>query len=89
MRRVYRVETPVEGGIVRSISTYTCPTWDQPEVSRGTLRFMSAATLTMFLSQAGLVIDDQFGDWDRQPLSDTSPEIITVARKGDARTDRA
>ena len=89
VRKVYQVETPVEGSVVRSISTYTCPAWDHPTVSRGALRFMSADTVTMFLSQAGLVIDDQFGDWDRQPLSNTSPEIITFARKGDARTYRS
>jgi SAM-dependent methyltransferase len=89
VRKEYRVETPVEGSVVRSISTYTCPAWDHPEVSRGALRFVSAETLTMFLSEAGLVVEEQFGDWDRQPLSASSPEIITVARKEDARTYRS
>jgi hypothetical protein len=51
-------------------------------VSRGALRFLDAATLSAFLSGAGLRIEAQFGDWTRQPLTDTSPEIITVARKG-------
>ena len=33
-------------------------------------------------SDAGLAIEDQFGDWARQPVTEASPEIITVARPG-------
>jgi hypothetical protein len=36
--------------------------------------------LSSFLSDASLAIEAQFGNWDRQPLTDTSPEIITIAR---------
>jgi SAM-dependent methyltransferase len=78
----YRVETPVEGDIVRSTSTFTSPGWDHPEVSRGMLRFLDAEALSAFLCGAGLAIEEQFGDWTRRPLTDTSPEIITIARKG-------
>jgi hypothetical protein len=46
-----------------------------------TERFLDAATLSAFLSDAGLAIEQQFGDWDRRPLRDTSPEIITMARR--------
>ena len=35
--------------------------------------------LTAFLSDAGFTIEDQFGNWDRQPLTDASPEILTIA----------
>ena len=45
------------------------------------LRFLDAETLAAFLSDAGLVIEEQFGDWARNPLTATSPEIITIARK--------
>jgi hypothetical protein len=38
--------------------------------------------VSKFLSDAGLAIDEQSGDWDRQPLTDMSPEIITIARLG-------
>jgi hypothetical protein len=31
--------------------------------------------LSSFLSDAGLAIAEQFGDWDAQPLTDVSPEI--------------
>jgi ubiquinone/menaquinone biosynthesis C-methylase UbiE len=78
----YRVEAPVVGGVVRTESTFTSPAWDHPEVSRGALRFIDAATLSAFLADAGLVIEEQFGDWTGAPLSATSPEIITIARKG-------
>ena len=77
----YRVETPVEGGVVRSVSTFTSPGWDQPEVSRGALRFLDAEALAAFLAGAGLAIEVQFGDWARGPLTATSPEIITIARR--------
>jgi hypothetical protein len=32
------------------------------------------------LADAGFAIEAQFGDWDRSPVTDTSPEIITIAR---------
>ncbi len=82
VRCEYQVETPVEGDIVWSIGTFTSPAWDHPEVSRGALRFLDRDVLSSFLSGAGLAIEEQFGDWTRGPFSDTSPEIITIARKG-------
>lgn len=66
--------------VVRSVSTFTSPGWDRPEVSHGTLRFLDAASLSAFLSDADLMTEEQFGDWDRHPPTDTSPEIITIAR---------
>ncbi len=82
VRCEYQVETPVEGGVVRGVSTFTSPGWEHPEVSRGALRFLDRDVLSAFLSGAGLAIEEQFGDWTRRPLTDTSPEIITIARKG-------
>jgi ubiquinone/menaquinone biosynthesis C-methylase UbiE len=82
VRCEYRVEGPPVGGVVRSASTYTSPAWGGPETSRGALRFIDAATLAAFLADAGFAIEEQFGDWDGSPLTATSPEIITVARKG-------
>ena len=79
--RVDRVEEPSAGGVVRSSSTYTSAAWEQPEVSRGALRFLEPAALAAFLVEAGLVIEEQFGDWIRAPLTDASPEIITIARR--------
>ncbi len=47
----------------------------------GALRFLDPEALSSFLSGAGLTIEEQFGDWTRRPLTDTSPEIITIARR--------
>jgi SAM-dependent methyltransferase len=82
VRREYQVELPVEGDIVRTTSTFTSPDWDHPQVSQGVLRFLDAEILSVFLAAAGLAIEEQFGDWDRSPLTDASPEIITITRKG-------
>jgi SAM-dependent methyltransferase len=81
VRMAHQVETPVTGDRVTFTTTFSAPGWDRPKTSRSTLRFLDAATLSTFLSTAGLVIEEQFGDWDREPLGDTSPEIITVARR--------
>jgi ubiquinone/menaquinone biosynthesis C-methylase UbiE len=81
VRCEYRVETPVVGEVVRSISTFTSPAWDRPEVSQGALRFLAPASLSAFLSGAGLIIEEQCGDWDRRPPTEITPEIITIARR--------
>jgi len=81
VRMTHEVETPVEGDVVRFTSTFTSPGWARAEVSRSTLRFLGADSLSSLLDGAGLVIEEQFGDWDRRPLTATSPEIITVVRR--------
>jgi SAM-dependent methyltransferase len=81
VRMARKVEVPIDGDLVSFTHTFTSPNWDQPQISRSTLRFLGADSLSMFLSDAGLTIEEQFGDWGRQPLSDTSPEIITIARR--------
>jgi SAM-dependent methyltransferase len=82
VRMAHEVETPADGKIVSFTTTFTSPSWDRPQVSRSTLRFLDSDSLSELLSGAGLVIEEQFGDWDRQPLTETSPEIITIARRG-------
>jgi SAM-dependent methyltransferase len=75
----HQVVAPFDGATVSFTSTYTSPDWAEPQVSRSTLRFLSLAELASFLAGAGLAISEQFGDWDRAPLTPTSPEIITIA----------
>ncbi len=70
----------VVGDLVRFTSTYSSPGWRQPKVSESTLRFLDRDMLASFLAHAGFEIEEQFGDWDRQPLTESSPEIITLAR---------
>jgi len=77
----HQVELPLEGDLVSFTATFSSPQWDQPEVSRSTLRFLDAATLHAFLNDAGLAIEAQYGDWDRSPLTSSSPEIITIATR--------
>jgi SAM-dependent methyltransferase len=61
-------------------ATYTMPAWSEPKISHSTLRFPDAAQVGTFLTTAGLTITAQYGDWDRTPLTASSPEIITLAR---------
>lgn len=79
VRMARRVETPFDGDTLSFSHTFTSPDWEHAEVSRSTLRFLGAQALAAFLSEAGLVIREQFGDWDRSPLTERSPEIITLA----------
>jgi ubiquinone/menaquinone biosynthesis C-methylase UbiE len=79
-RMAHHVDTPVVGDIVSFTTTFTASAWDRPESSRSRLRFLDAGSLASSLSDAGLSIERQFGDWTGQPLTDSSPEIITVAR---------
>ena len=78
----HQVEEPVVGDVVSFTATFSSPSWDRSQVSRSTLRFLSKNKLGRFLADAGLVVEEQFGDWERQPLTSASPEIITVARRG-------
>jgi SAM-dependent methyltransferase len=81
VRQASAVQWPVVAGLVSFTCTFTSPAWDQPRVSHSTLRFLGAGQLAAFLSAAGLTVAEQYGDWDRQPLTDASPEIITIARR--------
>ena|ERR1700733_12459543 len=81
VRVVRNVRLPVEGDRVSFSHTFTSPDWDGPQVSHSTLRFLGVETLALFLSQAGLRVDEQFGDWDRRLFTAQSPEIITIASR--------
>ena len=55
--------------------------WDRPQKEFGALRFVGPEPLEAFLHEAGFVIVEQFGDWDRGSLTEVSEEIITIARR--------
>ncbi|MFJ2827643.1 class I SAM-dependent methyltransferase [Streptomyces sp. NPDC087263] len=74
------VETPVAGDRVTFTETFVHPEWEQPRVSRSTLRFIGPDALDGFLAEAGFVVHERFGDWGRGPFTPAAPEIITVAR---------
>ena len=81
VRMACEVQTPVVGDRVSFTHTFSSPSWNRPQTSRSTLRFLDAKQLSSFLSDCGLAIEAQYGDWDSQPLNATSPEIITIARR--------
>jgi ubiquinone/menaquinone biosynthesis C-methylase UbiE len=79
--RMVREVKAVGADTVSFTHTFTSPSWDRPQLSQSTLRFLDAASLSSFLSDSGLAIEKQFGDWAGQPLTAASPEIITIARR--------
>jgi ubiquinone/menaquinone biosynthesis C-methylase UbiE len=81
VRMAHQVDLPVNGDTVSFTTTYTSTSWERPELSRSTLRFIDAESLEKRLTAAGFLTAQQFGGWDRSPLTESSPEIITVAAR--------
>jgi hypothetical protein len=75
------VDLPIDGDLVSFSHTFTSTGWDAPQLSRSTLRFLGADALSAFLTDAGLEIEEQYGDWDRSAPDPASPEIISIARR--------
>jgi ubiquinone/menaquinone biosynthesis C-methylase UbiE len=53
---------------------------DDVAVGRDTLRFVRQEELATLLAEAGFTDVTWFGDWDRAPLTPSSPEFVVVAR---------
>lgn len=70
----------VEGDLVTFTETTDGGRWDH-QVDRATLRFLGRPELDRFVTGAGLVVEECFGDWRRGPLTDASPEIVLIARR--------
>jgi SAM-dependent methyltransferase len=49
---------------------------------RGSLRFLDAGALDVYLGEAGLIVEERYGGWHGEPLDASSEEIVTVARAG-------
>ncbi|HEY6317520.1 MAG TPA: class I SAM-dependent methyltransferase [Acidimicrobiia bacterium] len=81
VRKTVELAYPVTDGVVHFSQTFSGPRWERPQVSWSTLRFLDPAALASSLTSAGLAVAEQFGDWDGQPLTDASPEIITIAKR--------
>lgn len=79
----HETRAPVRGEQVSFTETFDGPRWDVPRVSHSTIRFLDAAALDRFLTQAGLVVRQRYGDWDRGPVTPTSPEIISVVGRAE------
>lgn len=76
----HEVVHPVTGDRVTFTSTFEGVRWTHPQVTTSTLRFLDPPALEKFLTEAGLVVEEQYGDWGRSPVTQASPELITVAR---------
>lgn len=76
----HEVPEPPQGDLVTFTTTFEGVRWDRPQVVSTTLRFLDADAVERFLAEAGLVVVEQYGDWDASPVTADSPELITVAR---------
>jgi SAM-dependent methyltransferase len=80
VRMAHQVQR-VAGELVTFTCTYSSPTWEQDERSWSTLRFLEASAVRSFLIDAGFAVEPQLGNWHGDPLTPTSDEIITIARR--------
>ena len=79
--RVWHEVEEVAGDLVTLTETTGDVKGTPVRVDRASLRFLDADALGDFLTDAGLLIDVQYGGWFGEPLESTSAEIITLARK--------
>ncbi|GGP87630.1 class I SAM-dependent methyltransferase [Saccharothrix coeruleofusca] len=80
IRVFHRVESVV-GDVVTFSETVATPAGEPLRVDRTSLRFLPPDALDSFLGAAGFAVEARYGDWSRGPLTPTSREIITVARR--------
>lgn len=79
--RVWHEVASVHGDVITFTETTAEPDGTVLRVDRTSLRFLDAATLGEFLADAGFEIAAQFGAGDGGPVTATSREIITIARR--------
>lgn len=70
-----------QGSHVRFEIHYLFASTGEELVSTGELRFRTQAELTLSLTDAGFSVEQVFGDWDRQPVGESSRELIFVAAR--------
>jgi len=79
--RVWHQVEQVVGDVVTFTETTSDTNGTVLRVDRASLRFLDVPTLGAFLAGAGFVIEAQYGDWHRGPITDVSREIVTIARR--------
>jgi SAM-dependent methyltransferase len=79
--RVWHQVEAVCDGVVTFTGTTAEPDGTVLRVDRASLRFLDAAAVDAFLDEAGFEVEGRYGDWHRGPVTSTSKEIITVARR--------
>jgi SAM-dependent methyltransferase len=73
----------VEGDLVTFAEMTDGGRW-HGRVDLDTLRFLPRLELDHFLARAGLQVETYYGDWNRGPLTEDSPEIIALTRRSPA-----
>lgn len=79
--RVWHQVKAVSDDVVTFTGTTAEPDGTVLRVDYASLRFLGTAPLDVFLAEAGLEVEARYGDWHRGPITSTSKEIITIARR--------
>lgn len=72
---------PLVDGVAASTSVTRFESSGLELTSSHRLRFRTPDEVRSSLTAAGFVVDDEFGDWNRQPFDDSSSEMIVVAHR--------
>ncbi|GAA3438926.1 methyltransferase domain-containing protein [Kutzneria kofuensis] len=78
--RVHYEVQPIVGDVVDVVENIVGDGWRRADWGR--IRFLSVERLGELLTEAGLVVEERYGDWDRSPVTPDSAEIISVVRWG-------
>jgi SAM-dependent methyltransferase len=84
----YSAIRTIEPDLVGFTTTFRWPDARRSAVSRSTLRFIDPERLRTLVEEGGFRIDGWFGDWDRRPVTASSPEVIVVAHRLAGRRNR-
>ncbi|WP_329460628.1 hypothetical protein [Streptomyces sp. NBC_01497] len=79
--RVWHEIDSVTDDVVTFTETTAAPDGAVLRVDRTSLRFYDVTTLVALLVETGFEVETRFGDWNRGPVTGTSQEIITIARR--------
>ncbi|HEX5512702.1 MAG TPA: class I SAM-dependent methyltransferase [Actinomycetales bacterium] len=79
LRVSYDVEA-VNGDVVALAEATSTPSGEVLRVDRACLRFLGVKQLQAFLAQARFAVEHVYGDWSKGPFSETSRNIVVVAR---------
>ncbi|REK91893.1 class I SAM-dependent methyltransferase [Streptomyces inhibens] len=79
--RIWHETESVADDVVTFTETTAEPDGSVLRVDRTSLRFLDVVRLDAFLVGAGFETEARYGDWHRGPVTDTSREIITIARR--------
>lgn len=85
-REVRVSRTRVYDHVAQIVHLTSYKRWDEgiqerTKISRTALRFTFPQELAALLHYNGFIILRQYGDWNEEPLTATSPSIISVCRK--------